>query len=1212
MTNPHEWHFWIDRGGTFTDVVARTPDGELETLKLLSDNPDHYADAAVEGIRRLLAAAGEDARIGSVKMGTTVATNALLERNGEPTALVTTAGLKDAIRIGSQQRPAIFALDIALPEMLYTHVIEAHERIGADGTIVTPLDVARLRSDLAVARTMGFASIAIVLLHGYRYPEHEALAEQIARAAGFAQVSVSHRVSPLMKLVPRGDTTLVDAYLSPVLARYVDSVRLGLKDHLGSAPLLFMQSHGGLTAADHFRGKDSLLSGPAGGVVGMVAAGRAAGVDEVIGFDMGGTSTDVSLFAGELERTGDTVIAGIRVSAPMLRIHTVAAGGGSILKFEGGRLQVGPESAGASPGPACYRNGGPLTVTDANVLLGRIQADFFPHVFGPGADTPLDAEAVARRFAALSAEVESATETPTSPAELAGGFLKIAVERMANAIKQISVQRGFDVTRFALCCFGGAAGQHACQVADALGVKRVLIHPLAGVLSAYGMGVADLRELRRQTVEAPLSTETLATLDTTWATLAKSATDMLDEQGVAAGDATLVRRLYLKLAGSDTALPICASGTGVDAASLRAAFAAAHERHFGFGASADATLIIDSIEIEASAPGYRETQATTAPRTVRRARARPVATRPIWFSGSEIDTPIYDRSSLAAGTTITGPALIAEANATTIIEPGWRGKVHGDGVLLLSRVRRAAIRETVGRGADPILLEIFNNLFMHVAEQMGVVLENTAHSVNIKERLDFSCAVFDAEGGLIANAPHIPVHLGSMGDSVRRILTSRRRDLAPGNVYMLNSPYHGGTHLPDVTVVTPVFGGARRKRLRYVLACRAHHADIGGMTPGSMPPRSTSIEQEGVLFDGELIVEQGLFLESAVRRLLAEGPYPARNPDQNVADLKAQVAANARGAVELAKVVDRFGLTAVRAYMRHVQANAEQCVRAAIASLKDGRFDVELDTGERIAVAVTIDHGERAAKIDFTGTSGESAGNFNAPASIVRAAVLYVFRTLVHEAIPLNAGCLAPLTIRLPAHSLLNPAYPAAVVAGNVETSQCITDALLGALGACAAAQGTMNNFTFGNDRYQYYETICGGAGAGPGFDGASAVHTHMTNSRLTDPEVLEWRFPVRVRRFEIRLGSGGLGRHRGGDGVIRQIEFLAPMHTAILANRRRVPPFGLAGGAPGACGRNAIVRLDGRVEELAATAAADLAAGDTFLIETPGGGGYGKADQPR
>ncbi len=1237
------WEFWIDRGGTFTDVVARAPDGTLEALKLLSESPGRYDDAAVEGIRRVLAAAPPARRaehaIAAVKMGTTVATNALLERRGEPVALVVTAGLKDAIRIGGQQRPDIFALNIELPEMLYARVIEAHERVSAHGEVLAPLDEPRLRTDLEAARAAGLRSVAIVLLHGYRFPRHEELAERLAREAGFEQVSVSHRVSPLLKLVLRGDTTLVDAYLSPVLARYVASVRRGLETQAGAVPLLFMQSHGGLTDAARFEGKDSLLSGPAGGVIGMLTAARAAGFDRVVGFDMGGTSTDVSLYAGELERTADAVIAAVRVSAPMLRIHTVAAGGGSIVSFANGRLQVGPESAGALPGPACYRNGGPLTVTDANVLLGRIQPDFFPHVFGPSADAPLDAAATTAAFAALVSGVAAATDERSGAEKLAAGCIRIAVERMANAIKQISVQRGHDVTRFALCCFGGAAGQHACQVADALGIGSIVIHPLAGVLSAFGIGVADVRVVRRRSVEAPLDDDSLAALAPVLEALAAEARAALAAQGVDPLRGAIERRCALKIAGTDATLPALL-GEQPSAAELAAAFAVAHERHFGFRAERDATLVVESIEVEAVAadrtplaalarsprehpPGdtpedrpwgsaahipVRRRSPGGRSRDERTKAATPVATRRVYFEGGWRATPLYERGALVPGATIAGPAIVAEANSTTVLERGWRARVDSSGCLILTRARRAARRETVRGRPDPVMLEVFNNLFMHAAEQMGVVLENTAHSVNIKERLDFSCALFDGAGELVANAPHIPVHLGSMGDSVQSVL---RLKPLPGDVYLLNTPYNGGTHLPDMTVVTPVFGTARARggaRLRYVVASRAHHADIGGITPGSMPPGSRTIADEGVLLDGVRIVERGVFREAQLRQLLGSGPHPARNPDQNVADLKAQIAANARGIAELDKLVARFGIRGVHAYMRHVQRNAEESVRAAIERLSDGRFAVELDGGERIAVGVAIDRAARTATIDFAGTSGVSTGNFNAPSAIVRAAVLYVFRTLVRENIPLNAGCLKPLTIRLPEPCLLNPSYPAAVVAGNVETSQCITDALLGALGACAAAQGTMNNFTFGNARHQYYETICGGAGAGASFDGASAVHTHMTNSRLTDPEVLEWRYPVRVRRFEIRPGSGGRGAHRGGDGVVREIEFLEPMQAAILSNRRRVPPFGLAGGEPGACGSNYVIRAGGAVERLAATASVELATGDRFVIETPGGGGYGAA----
>ncbi len=1201
------WEFWIDRGGTFTDVVARTPSGKLETLKLLSVDPGRYDDAAVAAIERLLAAAPAGERnVSAVKMGTTVATNALLERRGEPTLLVITAGFEDAIRIGGQQRPDIFALDIRLPEMLYASVVGAAERIDAHGRVLEALDTAKLTRDFEAARAAGLDSVAVVLLHGYRFPQHELMAAELARSAGFRQVSVSHRVLPLPKLVVRGDTTLADAYLSPVLDRYVASVRRGLGGNsLRGARLYFMQSHGGLTAAEQFRGKDSLLSGPAGGVVGMVRAARAVGCGEVIGFDMGGTSTDVALYAGELERTTDAVIAQVRVSAPMLRIQTVAAGGGSILSFGQGRLQVGPESAGALPGPACYRHGGPPTVTDANLLLGRLQPEFFPRVFGAHADEPLDAEATRSAFAELARAVAADTGDTPKLEQLAAGFLRIAVERMANAIKQISVQRGHDVTRFALCCFGGAGGQHAAHVAEALGIERVIIHPLSGVLSAYGIGVADVRVLRQASVEAKLDDELAAALAARFEPLAAAAIAALRDQGADVERVQLERRALVKVAGADTALPVAWRGGG-ELMDLARAFGALHEQHFGFRVEARAALVVESLELEAVVPGLDDAAAVAEP-AARTARVKPIARRNVWCGDGWRDVPVYDRTRLPAGARFSGPALIVESNATTIVEPGWRAEVHSTGTLLLTRTGKRVRRETLGRGADPIMLEVFNNLFMHVAEEMGIVLEHTAHSVNIKERLDFSCALFAADGALIANAPHIPVHLGSMGDSVQSIL--RSKELAPGDAYLLNSPYNGGTHLPDLTVVTPVFD--ERAKLRYFVASRAHHADVGGRTPGSMPPSSRTIDEEGVLLDGVRIVAGGELLEGELRALLAGGPFPARNPDQNVADLKAQLAANARGAQELERLVARFGVRTVERYMRHVQHNAAACVRAAIGALRDGSFAVELDGGERISVTVAIGSDGRSATVDFSGTSPASAGNFNAPSSIVRAAVLYVFRTLVRQSIPLNAGCLEPLTIVLPEGGLLAPRYPAAVVAGNVETSQCITDALLAALGACAGSQGTMNNFTFGNARHQYYETLCGGAGAGLGFDGASAVHTHMTNSRLTDPEVLEQRHPVRIVRFAIRRGTGGSGCWRGGDGVVREIEFLEPMQAAILSNRRRVAPHGLAGGSPGACGRNYVLRRDGRVEDLGATASVELAAGDRFVIETPGGGGYGPESPP-
>ncbi len=1196
------WQFLIDRGGTFTDIVAIAPDGTLDSLKLLSDNPTRYSDAALAGIEHYLDRASASARDApfSIRMGTTVGTNALLERQGEPTVLVTTAGLRDAIRIGTQQRPEIFALDIRLPEMLYTRVIEAQERLAANGEVITPLDADRVAADLEAAREAGFDSVAIVLLHGYAFPRHEERVAEIAERVGFGQISVSHRISPLMKIVPRGDTTLVDAYLTPVLRRYVDTLADGLAQRRSDAALLFMQSHGGLIESRQFRGKDCVLSGPAGGVVGMASSAAAAGYTRVIGFDMGGTSTDVALFDERFERTAAAVIAGVRIAAPMMRIHTVAAGGGSILKFGSGRPQVGPESAGAFPGPACYRNGGPLTVTDANVFLGRIQPGFFPATFGPNADEAIDAARPAREFAALAERVSSEGGERIAPETLAAGFLRIAVERMSNAIKQISIQRGHDVTGFALSCFGGAAGQHACQVADALGIDTVLIHPLAGVLSAYGMGVADLRTVRQRAVEAVFDAACLSQVTELRTTLGEDAKAEIADQRVPTERIEIESRLLLKIHGSDTTLPVAwEPGTPIE--ETLAAFRRTHERHFGFVID-DETVDVEAIEVEAVGVTAKPPEAKLS--------AGPAATGPatrarVWMADAWTEAPVYERTALGAGATIAGPAIIVEANATTVVEPDWRAEVDSRGYLVLGRATPRELREQIGEQCDPIMLEVFNNLFMHIAEQMGVVLQNTAHSVNIKERVDFSCAVFDGAGELIANAPHLPVHLGSMGDSVRTVLEANSADMRPGDAWMLNAPYNGGTHLPDITVVTPVFA-AGGEELRFVVANRAHHADVGGITPGSMPATSRSIEEEGVVLDNVRIVRDGRFDEATVRAAFADTAWPARNPDRNVADLKAQIAANTKGIAELARMVERFGAGVVHAYMAHIKRNAETCVRDAIAALRDGRWSLELDSGERIVVTVTIDRDSREALIDFTGTSAASPGNFNAPASVARAAVLYVFRTLVAEAIPLNEGCLKPLTIRLPDRSLVNPRHLAAVVAGNVETSQCITDALLGALGVAAASQGTMNNLTFGDDRYQYYETICGGAGAGPGFDGASAVHTHMTNSRLTDPEVLEWRFPVRVRRFEIRAGSGGSGEHQGGDGVIREIQTLRAMRGAILSNRRRVAPFGLAGGGDGSPGRNAVVRASGNVEPLAAAAEFELDAGDCIVIETPGGGGFG------
>jgi 5-oxoprolinase (ATP-hydrolysing) len=1192
------WQFWIDRGGTFTDVVARAPDGTLLSHKLLSENPERYADAALQGIREALGLGADEAlpaqAIEAVKMGTTVATNALLERRGEPLLLLVTRGFADALRIGYQNRPRLFDRHIVLPEMLYARVAEVDERIGADGTVLTALDEAGARAALEAAYDDSLRACAIVFMHGHRHHAHEHRVAEIAREVGFPQVSASHSVIPLMKLVSRGDTTVADAYLSPVIRRYVDRVAGALE----GPRLMFMQSNGGLTDAHLFQGKDAILSGPAGGVVGAVRTAAMAGFDKIIGFDMGGTSTDVSHFDGEYERTLDSMVAGVRLRAPMMRIHTIAAGGGSILHFDGARMRVGPDSGGADPGPACYRRGGPATVTDCNLVLGRLAPDFFPKVFGAGADQPLDAAASAQRFAALATEISEATGEARSPEAVAEGFLKIAVDNMANAIKVISTQRGYDITEYTLCGFGAAAGQHVCAVADALGMDRILLHPLAGVLSAYGMGLADIRAIRERGIEAALETALMPRLHETLAALEAEARAKMTAQGV--DEPTVARRAHIRYQGTDTALVVPFDPEDA----LAARFAAAHERQFGF-ASPDKPLVVEalSVELAGGAEAVREPEQAETCAPLPAAAGHSL----MYWQGSRRQAPVYERASLLPGHRVFGPAIVVEPTATTVVDPGWQAEMTPRRHLHLTRAEPRPARVAVGTEVDPVMLEIFNNLFMSIAEQMGSVLENTAHSVNIKERLDFSCAVFDVEGNLVANAPHIPVHLGSMGESVRTVIGLRGASQRPGDVTVLNAPYAGGTHLPDVTVITPVFDDAGAEILFYV-ASRGHHADIGGITPGSMPAASHTIDEEGVMIENFPVVEQGVFREPAFRDLLASGRWPARNIDQNVADLKAQIAANHKGLIELRRMVAHFGLEVVRAYMGHVQDNAEESVRRVIDRLADGSFAYPLDDGSVVKVAITVDRARRRARLDFTGTSAQLASNFNAPTAVCRAAVLYVFRTLVDDDIPLNEGCLVPIDLVIPEGSMLSPRTPAAVVAGNVETSQIVTDTLYGALGVMAASQGTMNTLTFGNARHQYCETICGGSGAGPDFDGTSAVHTHMTNSRLTDPEVLEWRFPVLLEGFALRPGSGGGGRHKGGDGTVRRLRFLEAMTVSILSSHRTVAPFGMAGGAPGAVGRNRVERADGSIETLPHAATVELRPGDVFVIETPGGGGYGEA----
>ncbi len=1225
---PDRWQFWIDRGGTFTDLVGRAPDGQLHTLKLLSENPEHYRDAAVEGIRRLLGlpagALITADQVECVKMGTTVATNALLERRGDRTLLVTTRGFRDALRIATQARPRLFERHIQLPELLYERVIEADERVDAQGDVVVALDEAALRADLQSAFEAGLRSCAIVFLHGWRAPAHEAAAKRMAAAIGFSQISVSHEVSPLMKLIPRGDTTVVDAYLSPILRRYVDQVA----SQMPGVRLFFMQSSGGLTEAHRFQGKDAILSGPAGGIVGMVRTAQSAGHERVIGFDMGGTSTDVSHFAGEFERAFDTEVAGVRMRAPMMSIHTVAAGGGSVIAFDGARLRVGPASAGAHPGPASYRRGGPLATTDANVMLGRIQPDHFPKVFGPGADEPLDREVVRQRFGELATAMTAAGK-PITPEDAAAGALQIAVGAMANAIKRISVARGYDVTGYTLQCFGGAGGQAACLVADALGMTRILAHPLAGVLSAYGMGLADQIAMREASVEQLLDEHGLAAARRAADGLAQQAADELRDQGVDPAALWSVARLQVRYQGTDTALtcllpearPSGASSTddtdpadassAIDAISaIRREFEQAYRQRFAF-LMPDRPLVIEAVSVEALAKGATlaestHDEASTPHHPAPRERVRMYCLADEQPAGWR-DAELHHREDLTAGARLLGPAIIAERNATTVVDAGWQAERQPGGDLLLTRVRPRASGRALGTEADPVVLEVFNNLFMNIAEQMGLRLQNTAYSVNIKERLDFSCALFDRAGQLIANAPHMPVHLGSMSESIRSVI-QRNPVMRRGDVFVLNDPYHGGTHLPDITVVTPVFL-EQDEQPGFFVASRGHHADIGGITPGSMPPFSKDIGEEGVLIDNFKLVEQGHLREAELLALLQGGPHPSRNPAQNLADLRAQVAANEKGVQELQAMVAQFGRATVEAYMGHVQDNAEASVRRVISVLKDGEFVLPLDNGARIQVAVRVNAAERRATVDFTGTSAQQPNNFNAPKSITMAAVLYVFRTLVDDAIPLNAGCLKPIEVIVPEGCMLHPRLPAAVVAGNVETSQCVTNALYGALGVMASGPCTMNNFTFGDARHQYYETLSGGSGAGPGFDGTSVVQTHMTNSRLTDPEVLEFRFPVRLDRYAIRSGSGGAGRWRGGEGGERRIRFLAPMTASILSNGRTQGAFGLAGGQPGAVGENRVERADGRVETLGHIGQVQMAPGDVFVIRTPGGGGYGVPD---
>ena len=1209
MMDNARWQFWIDRGGTFTDLVARRPNGTLVTHKLLSENPERYKDAAVQGIRDLLGLTATDqippGTIQNVKMGTTVATNALLERKGDRTVFAISDGFGDALRIGYQTRPYLFALNIELPELLYEQVVQVPERIGVDGEIVTALNKGAARAGLQAAYDNGIRAVAIAFVHGFKYTDHEVQVAAIAADIGFTQISTSHRVSPMMKLVSRGDTAVVDAYLSPILRRYVDQVAEELQSGEDEdCRLMFMQSNGGLTDAHRFQGKDAILSGPAGGVVGMARTAATAGFDKTIGFDMGGTSTDVSHFDGEFERSFETMVAGVRLRAPMMHIHTVAAGGGSILHFDGSRYRVGPDSAGADPGPACYRRGGPLTVTDCNVLLGKLHSEHFPAVFGPEGDQPMDVNIVREKFAALTTEIVNATGQPEqTPEAVAEGFLRIAVENMANAIKKISVERGYDITGYTLNSFGGAGGQHACLVADSLGMDTVLLHPFAGVLSAYGMGLADVRAIREKQLDITLSDDAWPTLDKAFTEAGEQAQTDLLVQDHPADRIRLVRKVHLRYAGTDNPLLI---DPDEDSMVMTQRFEETHQARYGYIAP-DRELVAEAISVEAIGSNEEDADISQTELT-RGADHKTVGWVSMFANGAWQDVSIFAREAMTAGQTVNGPAIITEATATTVIEPGWQAELTTIGDCVLTRIVARPQREAIGTQADPVMLEVFNNLFMSIAEQMGATLANTAYSVNIKERYDFSCAIFAPDGSLVANAPHVPVHLGSMGASIKTVIRENTGKMKPGDAYVINAPYNGGTHLPDVTVISPVFDSGGTEIIFYV-ASRGHHADIGGRTPGSAPPDSISIHEEGVLIDNFLMVEDGILREKATLELLTSGEYPCRNPDQNMADLEAQIAANNTGRFEVMKMIDQFGLDVVQAYMQHVQDNAEESVRRVLDKLTDGEFIYPMDNGCQIQVKIIVDHAAREAEIDFTGTSPQYHGNYNAPTAVCLAAVLYVFRCLVNDTIPLNEGCLKPLKVTVPKRSIISPEYPAAVIAGNTEVGQCITDALFGALGTLASSQGTVNNFVYGNDVYQNYETICGGTGAGPDHPGASAVHSHMTNTKMTDPEVLEQRFPVRVDNFSIRHGSGGQGKFPGGDGIIREVTFLEDMKVTLLTSHRHTDPYGLDGGKPGARGRNAVRRADGRVDELLGNDETDMAPGDCFIMETPGGGAYGASE---
>ena len=1202
------WSFWIDRGGTFTDTLALNPNGRILSSKFLSVNPEKYLDAAIHSIRKFLSVPNEQkilvSQIDSIKLGTTVATNALLERKGSRTVLVTTQGFEDQLRLGYQNRPDIFARKINLPDQLYEKVVSVKERVLANGHIFKSLEINSVRDALQTCVEEGITSCAIVLMHGYKFINHEKKIAKLAIQLGFQQVSASHEVNPQIRFVERGDTTVLDAYLTPVLRKYINQLEENFEGDLGRR-LMFMQSNGGLTIPKLFHGKDAVLSGPAGGVVGAVEVSLRLGEKKIIGFDMGGTSTDVCHFSGKYERVFRGEIAGTRLASPMMNIHTVAAGGGSVLSYSAGRLQVGPESAGANPGPACYGKGGPLTVTDANVITGRLRPEFFPPIFGKKGNQNLDKQASILAIDPFSQQLQRTAET------LAEDWLSIATQNMVSAIKKISVQRGYNVLNYCLTVFGGAGGQFACEIAEKLGMSKCLLHSKASLLSAYGIGLATIRRVRKESVEKPLLDKGMESLISQISVIREALKVEVLDQGVELGELESETTIFLKSENTDTSFPIVFQSVQ----EMRRSFKKSFKKQFGFLVETN-SIIVDSISVEVYQKRKSLDISSKSSGKLSKKAAKFFTTEQVFINDKWQNCKFIRKEDLNLDDYVNGPAIIIEAFTSVLVKPGWQAQLTQDKSIFLkkSQHRKHKHRTFVTTKPDPMLLEVFNNMFMSIAEQMGIVLENTAQSVTIKERLDFSCAVFDSSGNLIANAPHMPVHLGSMEASVKAVI-KKNKNICCEDIYALNAPYDGGTHLPDITVVKPVFYGSDSKLIFFV-ASRGHHTDIGGLTPGSMPPDSRDIQDEGVYIENFKLVDSGYFLTKEIKHILSTAKYPVRAIDTNLADLRAQVAACEKGQKELNRLIEEYGSDLVQTYTSFVNKNASEMVKSILPSVKPGSYlykmDNDIDGNKRqIAVSVELQNKPLRVTIDFSGTTLQTKTNFNAPEPVTRAAVLYAIRILVGGAIPMNSGLMSNIKIILPKGTMLSPRYPAAVIAGNVETSQAVTSALLLAFGIQAAAQSTMNNVTWGNDKYQYYETICGGTGAGilangKAHSGTSGVHSHMTNSRLTDPEILELRFPVILEQFSLRKDSGGTGLAKGGNGVVRKIRFLESMNFSIISGHRSVPPPGLHGGTGGSVGLTILERQNGEQIILDACDKISLIKDDLIIIKTPGGGGYG------